>query len=74
PDSAMYDQQTNETWDYYFPTDYLPYSIDYVEPVEGTEAGTMLLSNLGGDLALTPLLPGYRAFWKSPIRGGSRRG
>jgi hypothetical protein len=39
----MYDQQTNETWDYYFPTDYLPYSIDYVEPVEGTEAGTMVM-------------------------------
>lgn len=43
PDSEMYDQQTNETWDYYFPTDYLPYSIDYVEPTAGTEAGTMVM-------------------------------
>lgn len=40
----------------------------------GTEAGTMLLSNLNGDLGLTPLLPGYRAFWKPAVRGGARSG
>ena len=30
----------------------------------GTPRGTRLLSNLGGPLGLSPILPGYRAYWK----------
>jgi len=30
----------------------------------GTSRGTRLLSNLGGPLGLSPILPGYRAYWK----------
>jgi hypothetical protein len=31
----------------------------------GTDSGTRLLSNLSGDLGLTRMLPGYRAYWKA---------
>lgn len=30
----------------------------------GTGSGTRLLSNLSGDMGLTRILPGYRAYWK----------
>jgi hypothetical protein len=30
-----------------------------------TESGMRLLSNLSGDLGLTRLVPGYRAYWKA---------
>jgi len=30
----------------------------------GTASGGRLLSNLSGDLGLSPLLPGYRAYWR----------
>lgn len=30
----------------------------------GTPAGIKLLSNLSGDLGLSPLVPGYRAYWR----------
>lgn len=30
----------------------------------GTQSGVRLLSNLSGDLGLTRILPGYRAYWK----------
>ncbi|MGI5817355.1 MAG: CHAP domain-containing protein [Armatimonadota bacterium] len=30
----------------------------------GTDSGVQLLSNLSGDLGLTPMVPGYRTYWK----------